>query len=81
MGGAGAGKSERAAGRNGACGASPRPLDERRVSGVPSAPSIGGGAGLPDLPREARGRGVVSGAGFAGRGMGRYMARPRAHSN
>jgi hypothetical protein len=30
------------------------------VSGVPSARSMGGGGGLPDLPRDGRGRGVVS---------------------
>jgi hypothetical protein len=38
------------------------------VSGVPAAVSAGGAGGLPDLPREARGRGVVS--DFGGRGMG-----------
>ena len=68
-----AGSVEGAAGRNGACGASAKPAAaERLVSGVPPARSAGGGAGLPDLPREARGRGVVSGprAGFGGRGMG-----------
>ncbi len=35
-------------GVNVACGASPKP-------GVPAAVSAGGGAGLPDLPRDARG--------------------------
>src|SRR5205807_5608553 len=73
--------------RNGACGASAKPAAaERLVSGVPPARSAGGGDGLPDLPREGRGFGVVSetgglvasetrslvvsGAGFSGRGMG-----------
>jgi hypothetical protein len=41
---------------NGACGASPKP----RVPGVPPAVSAGGAGGLPDLPRDGRGRGVVS---------------------
>lgn len=45
---------------NGACGASPKPLPRRLVSGVPAEVSRGGGGGLPDLPREARGWGVVS---------------------
>jgi hypothetical protein len=36
------------------------PPPDRLVSGVPAALSIGGAAGLPDLPREGRGRGVVS---------------------
>ena len=63
------------AGRNGACGASAKPCAaERRVSGVPLSASAGGGGGLPDLPREGRGRGVVSRAGrggdLGGRGMG-----------
>ena len=40
---------------------------ERLVSGVPPAPSTGGAGGLPDLPREGRGLGVVS---RGGRGMG-----------
>ena len=64
------------AGRNGACGASAKPAAaERLVSGVPPARSAGGGAGLPDLPREGRGRGVVSGAVIWGGGAwGRYMA-------
>ena len=63
------------AGRNGACGASAKPAAaERLVSGVPPARSAGGGGGLPDLPREARGRGVRVGrrrrAGFGGAGHG-----------
>jgi len=64
------------AGRNGACGASAKPAAaERLVSGVPLRASAGGGGGLPDLPREGRGRGVVSRAGagagdLGGRGMG-----------
>ena len=67
-----AGRVDGDAGRNGACGASANPCaTERRVSGVPPAPSTGGGAGLPDLPREGRGRGVLS---LGARGMGRYMA-------
>lgn len=49
---------------NGACGASPKP----RVPGVPAAVSDGGAGGLPDLPRDGRGRGVVSEGGL--RGMG-----------
>ena len=56
-----AGRVDGEAGRNGACGASAKPCAvERRVSGVPPAPSTGGGDGLPDLPREGRGRGVLS---------------------
>jgi hypothetical protein len=47
------------AGRNGAL-ASANPLAERLVAGVPATPSAGGAGGLPDLPREGRGRGVVS---------------------
>jgi hypothetical protein len=39
---------------------------ERLVSGVPPAPSTGGAGGLPDLPREGRGLGVVS---LGARGM------------
>ena len=46
-------------GRNGACD-SAKPRAERFVSGVPLTPSRGGAGGLPDLPREARGRGVLS---------------------
>ena len=60
------------AGRNGAL-ASAKPLDDRFVSGVPPAPSTGGGGGLPDLPREGRGRGVLS---RGGRGMGEIYGRP-----
>ena len=63
---------------NGACGASPKP----RVPGVPAAVSEGGAGGLPDLPRDGRGRGVVSetrglGDVSLGRvaGHGRNMAR------
>src|SRR4249920_3676660 len=78
-----AGRVDGLAGRNGACGASAKPAAaDRLVSGVPPARSAGGGAGLPDLPREARGRGVVSetrafgvsadadGPDLGGRGMG-----------
>jgi hypothetical protein len=46
-------------GRNGAV-ASAKPRAERFVSGVPPACSSGGAAGLPDLPREGRGLGVMS---------------------
>src|SRR5262245_35791016 len=42
------------------------PLAARLVVGVPLTPSTGGAGGLPDLPREGRGRGVVS---FGGRGI------------
>ena len=52
-------------GMNGACCASPNP----RVPGVPAGVSDGGAGGLPDLPRDGRGRGVVS-LGFEVRGMG-----------
>ena len=53
-------------GGRGAAGTAPaaprrsRPRPERLVSGVPPAASAGGGGGLPDLPREGRGLGVVS---------------------
>ena len=50
--------------------ASAKPLAERLVSGVPPAPSAGGGGGLPDLPREGRGRGVVSVGLLGGAGHG-----------
>ncbi len=53
-------------GRNGACD-SAKPWAERFVSGVPLMPSRGGAGGLPDLPREGRGRGVLS---LGVRGMG-----------
>ena len=55
------GKGSRAAGagKNGAL-ASAMPLADRLVSGVPPTPSRGGAGGLPDLPRDGRGRGVVS---------------------
>ena len=76
-------------GRNGALdSARPRAAAERFVSGVPAALSTGGAAGLPDLPREGRGLGVVSrgargreagassrGPDLGGRGMGRNMGR------
>ncbi len=65
-----AGSVEADAGRNGACGPSPMPRADRLVSGVPSTPSRGGAAGLPDFPREARGRGVLSRGGV---GMGGNM--------
>ena len=69
-GGDGVANSDAAAGRNGACGASANPAAaDRLVSGVPPARSAGGGGGLPDLPREARGFGVELGAGFGVRGM------------
>ena len=62
----GVARGEGEAGRNGACD-SAKPLEECLVSGVPPTPSRGGAGGLPDLPREARGRGVLS---FGGRAMG-----------
>lgn len=49
----------------GACGASPKP----RVPGVPTAVSAGGAGGLPERPREGRGRGVVSGVDLGLRAM------------
>src|SRR5215207_706831 len=61
-----AGRVESAAGvpvANWDCGASPKPLasaSERLVSGVPAPVSAGAAGGLPDLPREGRGLGVVS---------------------
>ena len=65
-----AGKVDGLAGRNGACGASAKPCAvERLVSGVPPAPSAGGAGGLPDLPREGRGRGWCPGR-FGGAGHG-----------
>ena len=74
-----AGRVEVAAGRNGACGASAKPAAaERLVSGVPPAPSTGGGDGLPDLPREGRGWGVLS---LGGAGHGRNMACRRHSGN
>ena len=69
-------------GRNGACGASPKPL----VPGVPAVVSDGGAGGLPDLPREARGRGVVSEtrgedvSEVGLRGMGGIWRSPRPRS-
>jgi hypothetical protein len=48
------------------------------VSGVPLTPSRGGAGGLPDLPREGRGLGVLS---LGARGMGRYMARAGSAGN
>ena len=65
-------------GKNGACGASPRALAERLVSGVPLTPSRGGAGGLPDLPREGRGRGVVS---FGRRGMGKIYGLQASSGN
>jgi hypothetical protein len=53
------GDGEDGSGRKGAL-ASAKPREERFVSGVPPACSMGGAGGLPDLPREGRGRGVVS---------------------
>ena len=43
------------------CAASPKP-------GVPAPVSTGGGAGLPDLPRDGRGRVTFSRGGFGGVG-------------
>jgi hypothetical protein len=85
-------------GRNGALdSARPRAAAERLVSGVPAALSTGGAAGLPDLPREGRGLGVVSRGGveredaegarlrvvpeLGGRGMGRNMGRGAGAGN
>ena len=81
-----AGRVDGLAGRNGACGASAKPWDtawaaERRVSGVPPAPSTGGAGGLPDLPREGRGRGVLSRAALGGRGMGEIYGAGRGAGN
>jgi hypothetical protein len=61
-------------------------MDDRRVSGVPPEPSRGGAGGLPDLPREGRGRGVVSETraldpSLGVRGMGGYMARAKGAGN
>ena len=45
---------------NAAWGASPKPLfAAAAVNGVPAAVSFGGGAGLPDFPRDARGFGTA----------------------
>ena len=44
------------------------PLPRARTSGVPAAVSSGGGVGLPDFTREARGLGILSGS-LGGGGM------------
>jgi hypothetical protein len=75
------------AGRNGALdSARPRARAERFVSGVPAALSAGGACGLPDLPREGRGFGVVSetrdlGLSRGVRGIEGYMARGGVQGN
>ena len=54
---------------------------ERLVSGVPPARSTGGAGGLPDLPREGRGRGWCRRArrgGFGGAGHGGEYGVPGA---
>ena len=84
----GGGRGRRMERRAGTAPAAPRrspAAAERLVSGVPPAPSAGGAGGLPDLPREGRGRGVVSGqrlwcrAGpdLGGRGMGEIYGAGR----
>ena len=65
----GRGRPPTGAGRNGALD-SAKPRAERLVSGVPPAPSAGGGGGLPDLPREGRGLGVRVGGLLGGAGHG-----------
>ena len=49
--------------------------------GVPAAVSAGGAGGLPDLPREARGFGVVSDSVFGGRAMRRIWRAPPCRSS
>ena len=73
---------------NPVCGASAKPVSlaarafsarPARTSGVPAAVSRGGADGLPDLPREARGFGVLSGS-LGVRGMPRIWRAPRPGS-
>ena len=56
-----------------------------RSGNDPSASTPGGGGGLPDLPREARGRGVVStgadGPDLGWRGMGEIYGVDRPVGN